>query len=141
MARRRTPNAPSDGAQRAAFYKDTGGKHYGQVHASDRPPTVYSDIRWVIQQHQAASHEEKQNPEGAPPKRDRLIAATNWLEDSGAKLSDAPGSRCVKELVRFLDRWETDHPSTGNRHKNNRYTAETLAGTLLAYAQGLIVQR
>jgi hypothetical protein len=131
MARRRLSITPSREARREAFYEQTGGRPYGQLNISDRPMTVFGEIRWVVEGHIAASRKEPTR-EGAPPKLARIVAATYWLERAGVTLSDAPGSRCVKELVKFLEDWHA-------RPGISPSTAETLAGTLIAYAREIVV--
>lgn len=137
MARRQMPNPPSQEAQKTAFYKETGGHKWGPIAVEDAPitpPSLYSDIRRLIQQEIAAAAGEKSQPEGTPAKRSRAIEATRWLERTGVRLSDAHGSHCVTELVKFLEYWE-------GRVGVSRRTAATLAGTLLSYAGTLVFER
>jgi hypothetical protein len=135
MARRRLPKPPTLNAQIKAFYTETDGRQYGKLNTSEHPPTIFSNVRWLVEQELAGARHEARG-EGAPPKLVRAIAATNWLERAGVKLSDAPGSRCVKELMRFLEDYAA-RASSGEPRPVSRSTAETLAGTLLAYADAI----
>jgi hypothetical protein len=146
MARRRAPQPPSLEAQKEVFYKATGGHPWGALTVTDVTagsanknatptfPSLYSDIRSLIQQEAAAVGEEKKRPEGRPAKLPRAIEATRWLELTGVRLSAAYGSHCVTELVKFLEHHE-------GRVGVSRRTAATLAGTLIAYAETIIVER
>lgn len=69
---------------------------------------------------------------GRPVEWGRLAAAVKWLEREGFdKISDAPGSRCVKSLVRFLDGWREQERKCGVRRGWANYnTAAELAGTM-----------
>lgn len=74
---------------------------------------------------------------GRPLEWGRLAAAAEWLLREGLdEVSDAPGSRCVKSLVRFLNWWrELERARGARRGPANRNTAAELAGTLKAIIQ------
>lgn len=71
---------------------------------------------------------------GRPMEWERLEAAAKWLKHEGFdKVSDAPGSRCVKSLMRFLDGWREQERAHGVcRGRANPNTVAELAGTLKA---------
>ena len=74
---------------------------------------------------------------GRPVEWSRLEAAAEWLmRESFDKVSDAPGSRCVKSLVRFLEDWREKEKARGvYRGRANHDTAAQLAGTMKAIIQ------
>lgn len=74
---------------------------------------------------------------GRPVEWGRLEAAAEWLMCEGFdKVSDAPGSRCVRSLVRFLEDWREKEKARGVcRGRANHDTAAQLAGTMKAIIQ------
>ena len=74
---------------------------------------------------------------GRPLEWGRLAAAAEWLMREGLdEVSDAPGSRCVGSLVRFLNWWREQERARGvRRGPANRNTAAELAGTMKAIIQ------
>jgi hypothetical protein len=139
MARRRAPRPPSREAQKRAFYKASDGQRH-RILAPGPPPT-YGDLRFFLEEEIAALNEEERKRKGAPGKLARAIRALEWLADHGIdKLSDAPRSRCVKCLERFLSHERAATP-TAKKPAKTTSTAQTLAGTLLAYEGTIRITR
>lgn len=135
MARRRAPQPPPLEAQREAAGWPRG-RLWGDMQTESwvpgkSPYPMTDDVRlldeWLLRYHAEAA---KLAPRkrGRPPKWARMRAAVQWLRKGRIlTISDAPGSRCVESLGKFLDQTRTalyrgEHDST----------AAELAGTLRA---------
>ena len=128
MARRRLPRLPSREVQ--ALVPRPG---YYLLPPDDGRWNEVALLVFVLGRHRIAARL-LPRPRGQPPKLDRMQAAAQWLNREGiAFVSDAPGSRCVKSLLRFLTEWRDAERAAGiPRGKETNSTSAELAGTLIA---------
>lgn len=143
MARRKARKLPPIEAQKAAaqLHPQPHNKSRHIRTCADGTPSQVDLLFWFLTRFEkAAPH--------APPPKNRATdwkmhqEAVSWLRSKEfTKISDAPGSRCVRSLQRFLTDWRAQQAQIKDMppppQPASEYTAAELAGTLIATAKAI----
>lgn len=135
MARRRAPKPPPFDAQRIAAGVANWKFGARGIEVSDKPLTDLDLLeQWLLKDHPEAAKIAPRH-RGRPAGWDEMLQAVRWLRKDGIDIvSDAPGSRCVSSLGKFLDA-QAAQRQRPRIHGERDSTAEACAGTLLAILQ------